>query len=306
MRIGVMGAGAVGGYFGGELAKAGNDVTLIARGAHLQAIRDRGLTIKAHRGEFNVKVSATDDTSRVGPVDLAILSVKGYQNAEAIPALLPMLGEGSCVLTLQNGVASYDEVASVVGHGQVLSGAAYIETQVESPGVIRQEGEVVRIVFGEINGEETGRARRIREALQSAGVDAQLSRDVMKDLWTKFLYIVMMAGVSSAARKPMSLLLTLDASRETMLTCMREVEAVARARGIGLDPNVVERTMEYMDAEAESLQASMQTDLDAGRPLELEALNGTVVKLGRESGIPTPVNATLYSALLPYREGSSR
>ena len=303
MRIAVMGAGAVGGFFGGQLARAGNDVTLIARGAHLEAIRNGGLTIKAHRGEFNVKVSATDDTSRAGHVDLAILSVKGYQNAAAIPALIPMLGEGSCVLTLQNGVASYDEVASLAGPDRVLSGAAYIETQVESPGVIRQEGEVVRIVFGEINGERTDRAQRILETLQAAGVDAQLSRDVMVDLWTKFLYIATMAGISSVARKPMSLLLTLEASRETMLACMREAEAVARARGIDLDPEVVERTMEYMDAEAESLQASMQTDLDAGRPLELEALNGTVVKLGRESGVPTPVNSTLFSVLLPYRDG---
>ena len=305
MRIAVMGAGAVGGYFGGQLARAGNDVTLIARRAHLQAIRDRGLTVKSHWGEFNVKVDATDDTGGVGPVDLAILSVKGYQNEAAIPALAPMMGDGSCVLTLQNGVASYDEVARVVGAARVLAGAAYMETHVESPGVIEQEGEVVRIVFGEADGEETERARRIRDALRAAGVDAQVSGDVMKALWTKFLYIATMAGVSSAARTPMSVLLTLDASRETMVSCMREVEAVARARAIDLDPDVVQRTMEYMDAEAEALQASMHTDLSAGRPLELEALNGTVVRLGRELGIPTPVNDTLYSALLPHREGSA-
>ena len=306
MRIAVMGAGAVGGYFGGQLARAGNDVTLIARRAHLAAIRDRGLTVKSHWGEFNVKVGATDDTSGVGPVDLAILSVKGYQNAAAIPALAPMLGDGSCVLTLQNGVASYDEVASLVGPDRVLTGAVYMETQVESPGVIRQEGEVVRIVFGEIDGEETDRARRIHGTLRAAGVDAQVSHDVMKALWTKFLYIATMAGVSSAARTPMSVLLTLDAARDTMLSCMREVEAVARARGVGLDPDVVQSTMEYMDAEAEALQASMHTDLNAGRPLELDALNGAVVRLGRELNIPTPVNDTLYSALLPHRDGPPR
>ena len=303
MRIAVMGAGSVGGYLGGQLARAGNDVTLIARRAHLEAIQARGLTIKSHWGEFNVKVSATDDTGSVGPVDLAVLSVKGYHNTEAIPALTPLLGDGSCVLTLQNGVTSYDEVARVVGPGRVLSGAAYMEAHVQAPGVVEQEGEVVRVVFGEADGGETERVRRIRETLSGAGVDAEVSRDVMKALWTKFLYIATMAGISSAARTPMRVLLALDAARETMLSCMREVEAVARAKGIDLDRDVVQRTMEYMDAEAESLQASMHTDLDAGRPLELEALNGAVVRLGREAGIPTPVNDTLYSALLPHRDG---
>ena len=304
MRIAVMGAGAVGGYFGGQLARAGNDVTLIARGAHLDAIRTRGLTVKSHWGDFNVKVNATDDTTQVGEVEVTILSVKTYQNAVAIPALIPMLGDGSCVLTLQNGVTTFQEVADAVGRERVLSGAAYIETRVESPGVISQEGEVVRIVFGEIGGEETDRARHLLDAFKTAGIEAQLSRDVMVDLWTKFLFIATMAGVSTAARAPMSRLLALDASRETILACMREVEAVGRTQGIGLDPDVVDRTMQYMDAEAESLQASMHTDLDTGRPLELEALNGTVVRLGREAGVPTPVNDTLYSVLLPHREGS--
>jgi 2-dehydropantoate 2-reductase len=303
MRIAVMGAGGVGGYFGGLLARAGNDVTLIARGDHLEAIRARGLTVKGYQGEFNVKVRATDDTAGVGPVELAILSVKTYQSPAAIPALLPMLKEGSCVLALQNGVGSYLEAAAVVGKGRVLPGAVYIETGVESPGVIKQQGQVVRIVFGEAGGDETPRARRILDTLTAAQIPAQLSPNVLKELWTKFLFIATMGGVSSSARAPMSRLLALDPSRRILLDCMREVEAVGRAMGIDLDQDVVERTMAYMDAEAESLRASMHSDLDAGRPLELEALNGAVVRMGRQADVPTPVNDVLYALLLPHREG---
>ena len=306
MRIAVMGAGGVGGYFGGLLARAGNDVTLIARGPHLNAIRDHGLHIKGHREEFTVSLAATDDPRQAAPADLVIFSVKTCQNAAAIPAMAPMVRESTSVLTLQNGVDGYQQVGGMVGQDRVLPGAAYIESQIEAPGVIRQVGDVVRIAFGEVSGQRTSRAEAILDTLRAAGITAELSTDVVKELWTKLLFISTLAGVTSTARAPLSRLMEHDAAQETILASMREVEAVGRARGVRLDPNVVETTMGYMETSARDLHASMHTDLELGRPLELEALNGAVVRLGREAGVPTPVHSILYSLLLPHKEGTAR
>ncbi len=303
MRIAVMGAGGVGGYFGGLLARAGNEVSLIARGAHLEAIRTHGLRVRGSKGDFYLRVDATDAPSRVGPVDLVLLTVKTYQNAVAMPALAPLVGEGTSLLTLQNGVEGPEELARRVGRERVLPGAAYIETQIEAPGVIRQTGDVVRIVFGETDGRTTPRCQRIQETFMDAGIATEVSDDVVRDLWTKFLFISTVAGVTSAARVPVSRLLPHPEARGTIVAAMKEVEAVGRAKGVGLDPEVVARTMEYMETVAKDLQASMHTDLELGRPLELEALNGAVVRMGREVGVPTPVNDILYSILVPHRDG---
>ena len=300
MRIAVMGAGAVGGYFGGLLARGGNDVTLIARGAHLEAVLSRGLEVKSHWGDFRVGVKATDDPRTVGLVDLAILSVKSYHNAAAIPALKELAGESTSILTLQNGVEGYEMLAKE----RVLPGAAYIELQIEAPGTIRQTGEVARIVFGEIGGGEAPRARRILETFQAAGIPTELSSDIVKELWTKLLFISTMAGVTSAARASMSELLKHREAREIIVAAMREVEAVGRARGVKLDADVVEKTMEYMQTSEKDLHASMYTDLELGRPLELDALNGAVVRIGGEVGVPTPVNSFLCSVLVAHKDGT--
>ena len=305
MRIAVMGAGGVGGYFGGLLARAGNEVTLIARGPHLEAIRARGLQIKSQWGDFSVDVDTTDAPGQVvGPVDLVVLSVKTYQNAAAIAALTPLVGENTALLTLQNGVESYKEVARVVGQDRVLAGAAYIETMVESPGVIRQRGDVMRIAFGEIDGQRTPRAQSILETFQAAAIPTELSDDVVRELWTKSLFISTMAGMTSAARSPMSQLLQHPEAREMILAAMREVEAVARARGVKLAPDVVDSTMAYMETSAKDLHASMHTDLELGRPLELDALNGAIVRIGRQVGVPTPVNSLLYAILIVHKDGA--
>ena len=305
MRIAVMGAGGVGGYFGGLLARAGNEVTLIARGPHLEAIRARGLQIKSQWGDFSVDVDTTDAPGQVvGPVDLVVLSVKTYQNAAAIAALTPLVGENTALLTLQNGVESYEEVARVVGQGRVLAGAAYIETMVESPGVIRQRGDVMRIAFGETNGQRTPRAQRILETFQAAAIPTELSDDVVRELWTKSLFISTMAGMTSAARSPMSQLLQHREAQEMILAAMREVEAVARARGVKLAPDVVDSTMSYMETSAKDLHASMHTDLELGRPLELDALNGAIVRIGQQVGVPTPVNSLLYAILIVHKDGA--
>lgn len=305
MHIAVMGAGGIGGYFGGLLARAGNDVSLIARGKHLEAIRKNGLEVHGSKERFKVTVAATDNPKDVGPVELIILGVKTYQNDQAIPALKPMVGEGTALLTLQNGVDGYQELARAVGDRKVLPGAAYIESQIASPGIIQQSGDVVRIVFGEIGGEQTARAQRILETFEKAQIDTEISSDVTKTLWTKFLFISTLAGVTSATRAPMSRLLQYPETRETILSVMREIEALGKAKEIRFDPDVVEKTMEYMETSAKDLQASMHTDLELGKPLELEALNGAAVRMGKELGIPTPVNHFLYTILLPHQGGAS-
>lgn len=305
MRIAVMGAGGVGGYFGGLLARAGNEVTLIARGPHLEAIRARGLQIKSQWGDFSVDVDTTDAPGQVvGPVDLVVLSVKTYQNAAAIAALTPLVGENTALLTLQNGVESCEQVARVVGQDRVLAGAAYIETMVEAPGVIRQRGDVMRIAFGETNGQRTPRAQSILETFQAAAIPTELSDDVVRELWTKSLFISTMAGMTSAARSPMSQLLQHREAQEMILAAMREVEAVARARGVKLAPDVVDSTMAYMETSAKDLHASMHTDLELGRPLELDALNGAIVRIGQQVGVPTPVNSLLYAILVAHKDGA--
>ena len=198
MRIAVMGAGGVGGCLGAHLAKAGNDVTLIARGAHLEAIRRNGLRLKTQDGDFTVDTAATDDPGQVGSVDLVLFTVKTYHNAQAIPLLKPLIGQDPAILTLQNGVESYEELGNAFGIGHVMPGASYLAATVEEPGVILQESSDVRIAFGEINGTPSPRAIRTHETMLRAGIQAEHSRDVIKSLWTKFL--VMFRFVMSFGR----------------------------------------------------------------------------------------------------------
>ena len=305
MRIAVMGAGGVGGYFGGLLARAGNDVIFIARGEHLDAIRKQGLTIKSHHfGQFNAGKDATSDPGEVGVVDLVLFTVKTYHNAVAIPAMKPMVGEHTSILALQNGVESYEQLAGQLGGENVLPCAAYIETGIESPGVIAQKGEVVRIVFGEHSGQRTQRAEGILNVLTAVGINAELSTDIMKALWTKFVFIVALAGPTSAARSRMHQLLAYPEGRELVMDVLREAESVGRALDIALDDDVFDRTVAYIDGYARDLQASMHTDLERGRPLELEALNGAVVRLGQRAEVPVPMNRCIYALLKPYVQGA--
>ncbi len=297
MSVAVLGAGAVGGYLGGLLAHAGNDVTLIARGEHLRAIQSNGLRVHSERGDFTVQVRATERTDGVEQVDLVLFTVKTYQTQEAVPLLQPLLGDRTTVLTLQNGAGSWEQLQGSLEGGRVLPGAIYIEASVEAPGVVRQQGSVYRLVFGEADGSVSGRVQKIAAMFQDAGMPPEVSTDVLKVLWTKWLFIATLAGVTSASHSTIAELLALPASRKLVVDVMREIEAVGRKRGVNLDPDVVEQTLSYMDNEARSLKASMQIDLENGRPLELEALNGEVVRLGREVGVPTPANETIYGLL---------
>ena len=304
MRIAVMGAGGVGGYLGGLLARDGHDVTLIARGPHLDALRQDGLEIKSTWGSFSVRVDATNDLHEVGQVELVLFTVKTYQNAVAIPALQPLVGENTGVLTLQNGVESGDELAQVLGSSHVLPGAGNIGAWIEAPGVVCQTGPRVSVVFGEVDGQETSRARHVLEDFSKAEITTELSPNVMKVLWTKFTAAAPATGLVSAARAAIHDLLQSNEARNTLLAAMREVEAVARAKGVDLAPDVVDRVLQAFDRLPADYRVSMHTDLELGKPLELDALSGAVVRIGEQVGVPTPVNRLLYSLLVIHKDGA--
>ena len=308
MRVAVMGTGSIGSYFGGMLAHAGNQVTLIARGENLAAILTQGLRIQTDEELLTIpcgdSLAATDDTSSIGPVDLALLTVKTYQNDVAVPAMLPLVGPDTTVLCLQNGIDSYQAAAAVLGVERVLPGAAYIEAARLGPGMVRQSGSVVRIAFGETDGSDSQRGRTIRQALSEAGVNAQFSQDIRQILWTKFLFIATMAGVTSLSRETMAEIMPRPEWRKVIINCLREIEAVARATNVNIAPEIVEATVAYIEGDLEDMHASMHADIMAGRPLELEALTGAVVRAGLAAAVPTPINDVIYAALKPFVAGS--
>ncbi len=305
MRIAVMGAGSVGGYLGGMLARGGHDVSLIARGAHLDAIRERGLRVVRDNEEFIVRCAATDNPADVGPVDVALLTVKTYQNASAVPAMSLMVGPDTTVLCLQNGIDSYLAPAAAFSNDRVMAGAVYIEAGLDAPGVSRQAGDVVRVVLGEPDGALSGRGQAIADAFNASGVPAELTGDIRTGLWSKFLFIATMAGVTAMARQTLAELMPRPEWREVVVGCLREVEASGRANGVNFPHDVHDTTLAYIEDNLADLQASMHTDVMAGRSLELEALNGAVVRAGRAGGVPTPINGVIYAMLKPLAEGVS-
>ena len=306
MRIAVMGAGSVGGYLGGMLARGGHDVSLIVRGAHLAAIRERGLRVVRDHEEFTVHCVATDDPAEVGSVDLALLTTKTYQNAVSVPAMAPMVGPDTTVLCLQNGVDSYVGVADRFGPERVMPGCVYIEAGTEGPGAVRQTGDVVRVVFGEVDGSLSQRGKAIEEALLASGIPAELTGDIRTGLWSKFLFIATMAGTTAMARERLAELMPRPEWRKVVVGCLQEIEAAGRANGVNFPADIHETTLAYIEANLEDLQASLHTDVMAGRPLELETFAGAVVRAGRAAGVSTPINDVIYAMLKPLENGLPR
>ena len=304
MRIAVMGAGSVGGYLGGMLARGGHDVSLIVRGAHLAAIRERGLQVISDHEEFTVHCVATDDPGEVGAVELALLTTKTYQNAVSVPAMVPLVGPDTTVLCLQNGVDSYVGVAERFGPGSVIPGCVYIEAGTEGPGAVLQSGDVVRVVFGEVDGSLSQRGKAIEEAFLSSGISAELTSDIRTGLWSKFLFIATMAGTTAMARERLAELMPRPEWREVVVACLQEIEAAGRANGVNFPADIHETTLAYIEANLEDLQASLHTDVMAGRPLELETFAGAVVRAGRDAGVPTPINDVIYAMLKPLEGGA--
>lgn len=305
MKIAVMGAGGVGGYFGGRLSAHGENVTFIARGEHLRAIQAHGLRVQSHHGDFHLRPAvATDDPSQVGPVDIVMFCVKTWDTESAGRAARPLLGEQTAVISFQNGVENEEILAEILGPEHVMGGLAYVTSIIAAPGLVQQAGPVARLIFGEIDGQPSARARAFHRLCREADIDVGLSTDIRKDMWTKFLYICAFSGVSTLTRQPLGPVLNDPDTRELFVGCMREVEAAARARGIQLEPDVVTRQLALADAYGPDLKPSMLSDLERGNRLELEWLNGSVARMGRDLGIETPLNQFIWAALKHHARGS--
>ena len=298
MRIAIVGTGGVGGYFGGLLARTGHDVAFVARGEHLRAIRTHGLKIYSIHGDFEIRPArATDNPAEIGAVDLTIFAVKAYDTDSAAQLMRPLVGPQTAILPLQNGVESAARLSRYFGKEAVLGGAAWIVASIAAPGAIRQESQFRRIAFGELDGRETRRVQDIRNALEQSGAVVEVTNEIEKVLWTKLLFIASFSGITSVTRAPAGPVMACDESRSLFVRAMREVEAVARARGLALDADVVEKNLVLAENFGPTATSSMQRDVVAGRRLEYDALNGAVVRAGRETGAPTPIHEFVWTCL---------
>jgi 2-dehydropantoate 2-reductase len=300
MRFAVIGAGGVGGYFGGKLAHGGADVSFLVRGRTLQALRTRGLRVDSIGGNFALeRVHVTDDPREIGAVDVVFVATKAWQVAEAVANIAPLLGAGTAVIPLENGMEAPDIIAAAAGREHTLGGLCGIVAFIVEPGHIRHAGVDPFIMFGELDGGTSARVERIRDACLAAGVDAQLSDDIGRSLWTKFLFITPMSGVGAVTRVPTGVWRTMPETRAMARAAVDEIIALAAARGVDLGPDAAERTFGRYDGLPHDATASMQRDVIEGKPSELDAQLGAVVRMGRAAGVPTPVCEWLLHALLP-------
>jgi 2-dehydropantoate 2-reductase len=299
MRFGIMATGGVGGYFGGMIARAGGDVRFIARGAHLEAIRTKGLRVDCAVPEpFTAEgVFATDDPAEAGPCDVIFYAVKTTANNVSIPAIAPMVGEGTVIIDLQNGVSNEEELAAAYGEERVMGGTAYILTSIERPGVIKQIGGPRRIVFGELAGGASPRGEEILAELKRMEINAEYTDDIQAELWTKFLFICAVNGMTALTRSPIGEIMAFGGTREMMRGIMREVYETGRARGVNLPDGTDERLFAFLGENNPASKGSMCHDIEAGRRLEIETLNGTASRLGKEAGVDTPLNNYIYDTL---------
>lgn len=302
MRILVMGTGGLGGYFGGLLARAGEDVTFVARGAHLAAIRERGLSVRSPDGDFALPVRATGRPEDAGPVDLVLFTVKAYDVEPAGTAIRPAVGPETAVLCLQNGVETEDRLGAILGPRAVLGGVTYVSAAIEAPGVIRHTGLTGDVVLGEMDGQMTPRVRTIADALRRAGAKVNATKEIVRALWEKFVFICAMGGMTALTRVGMGEVFQHPESRTMFRRLMEEAVAVGRARGVPLD-GVLDRHMRFVEDRIRAeydMRASLYYDLAAGRRMELDALCGAVVRMGRDAGVPTPFSFAVVAALRPH------
>lgn len=299
MQIAVMGAGGVGGYFGGLLARAGHDVTFIARGPHLDAIRRHGLrVVSGNDGDFTVPGRATDNPAELGPQELVLFAVKMYDNAAAVRAIAPLVGPHTIVLTLQNGIDNGELLHAAYPDGQVMIGSAYLEGRISAPGVVTQGGPGAAS-FGERTPGITPRGQRLLSVFQSAGWRVELLENMTGMLWKKFAYLCGSAGVCAATGLPYGELRSVPETRSLIQTAIAEALAVGAAAGAPLEPDSLEWSMQALDNFPAAGMASLAKDFAEQRPVELDGLTGTVIQMGRQHGVPTPANAALYAILKP-------
>jgi 2-dehydropantoate 2-reductase len=305
MRITIIGAGGTGGYFGGLLVRAGEEVSFLARGTQLEALRTRGLTVKSRlAGTFSLPVHATSDPQEIGAVDLVLFSVKTYDTSAASFGLHFLMGPETVVLPIQNGIDAAEQLGRQVGMQHLVGGVAYVTSQIESPGVIAQTAGPGSIELGELAGGQSERTRRVQGVLQHAGITAKLPPDIRVTLWEKFLFICAFSGVTALTRLPRGQVFAYPETSGLLTAVLKEGEAVARASEIALPVDIVERSYTTLQALEPEAMGSTAFDLLAGRRLELEALNGTMVRLGHEHGLSLPFNVAIYAALKPYANGA--
>ena len=299
MKIAMMGSGGVGGFFGGRLAKAGCDVTFIARGAHLAALREQGLMLENEpQGNIHVpQVKATDDPAQVGPVDLVILSVKLWDTEAAAKQVAPMVGPDTAVLSLQNGVIKDEIMRRVFGDKAVMGGVCYVATHISKPGTIHQTGTMQRIVVGEYDGSVSNRVKDLHEALVQSGVTAELSTDVRRSIWEKYVFLVGLSATTTSMRRTLGPVRSHPQTRAFLQDLMAEVVAVGRAHGVALTDEFAGSRMAFADSLPADMTSSMHHDLEKSNRLEVDWLSGGVVKLGKEKGVPTPCNRAVCDIL---------
>ena len=303
MRIAIFGSGGVGGYFGARLAAAGEDVTFLARGAHLKALQESGLHIESPNGAIDLpRVQATDRPQAVGPVDVVLFTVKLYDVDASAATLHPLIGPDTVVITLQNGVEAMDMVAKHVGADHVAGGAAYIVVVVDKPGHLRHT-TAHSLVFGERDGQRSNRLVAFEDACARAGFKGKASIDVQTDLWVKFIRLSTWSGMTTVTRSPMGIVRDDPALFKMMMDAIDEAIAVGRARGITFPPDIIDSTLGMIKGFPAAAKSSMLEDLERGRSLELPWLSGAVARLGKEAGVPTPIHAFITAVLAPFAHG---
>jgi 2-dehydropantoate 2-reductase len=300
MKIAVFGAGGVGGYLGGLLSQINHDVYFIARGEHLKAIQKSGLQIKSIHGDFHIQhAQATDNPHQVGQVDYVIAAVKHFQLQEAASLMKPLIGGDTTIVPLQNGVNAHEILISALGSDGVVGGFTSIVSMIEAPGIIRQPSMMREVFVGELNRSRSDRCQRIVDAWADCGVEAVQPEDIFIPMWTKYLFIAAFGGVSSLAQVPSGGLLGCPESKALLVHAMEEIEVIARTKGINLAPEVVSNAVTKLERFESTTTSSMQRDVASGRLFELEAFSGTIIRLGREISVPTPVHEMLYALLKP-------
>jgi 2-dehydropantoate 2-reductase len=300
MKIGVVGAGGVGGYYGARLALAGAEVGLIARGEHLTAIRERGLQVRADEGEFTVRLAASEDPAEIGPCDAVLFCVKSYDTEQAAVLLEPLLKPETGVVSLQNGVDNEEKIAARIGPEHVLGGASFILTHIAEPGVVEQVGSVRRVIFGELDGSRSERVTRLLAEFRKAEIDTDLADDIRVVLWDKFAYLCALAGLTAVTRLPIDKLLAVPETRDLFREVVREVALVARAEGVELADDIVDEKTAFAENLGPDSYSSLHHDLVTGHRLELDALHGELTRRAARHGIHVPASKMIYSLLRPW------
>ena len=304
MKIAILGAGGVGGYFGGRLAAAGNDVTFVARGAHLDALRRQGLRIQSALGDIHLpEVKAVETIASAGPVDLVLIGVKLWDTEAIAPSLRPLAEQGTAILSLQNGVQKDEVLRRHLPAGAVMGGLCYIAAVIEGPGIIRHNGTMQRLVFGEYGGAPSARAMAFLDACSKAGIDAEVSDTIERLIWEKFVFLVGLSGTTSLLRQSIGPIRENAEARKLLLEVMQEVVAVGRARGVPLLPDFALNRLAFCDTIPAAMTSSMHGDLDRGNRLELPWLSGGVVEMGAAVGVATPANKRIADELAPFVQG---